>query len=301
MHTLFSDDGSVVVLSSSGLGSDTDLWWVLAGVCRTLGYVGIVVLAGFAVFTAWIWPGMRHVTRARDLAGAGAALCALTTVATPYAVAGGHSPELSARQLTLSAVRVGLSLVAAGVLLVPRRALGPLRATRLATTLGGSALILTYVLMSDAWGGPLAVVKVVATFAHIGATVAWLGGLAALILVVLPVRGVRGMSRCFGRFSPLAATCVGVLVVSGTVHAWIVLAEHDVAVPRQFVLALLVKTAIVGLMLLLGNIGRVHHQRVRRQRPLSAHNEGVLAAGIGGELVCGAVVLVATAVLVSVA
>lgn len=289
------------MLSSSGLGSDTDVWWVLAGVCRTLGYVGLALLVGFAVFTCWIWPGMRHLRRARDLAGAGAALCALTTVVTPYAVAGGHVPEVSARDLTVSAVRVGITLAAAWLLLVPDRALGRLRATRLATTVGGSTVILTYALVSDAWGGSLAAVKIVATFAHVGATVAWLGGLAALILVVLPARGVRGMSECFGKFSPLAATCVGVLVVSGTVHAWIVLAEHTVAVPRQFVLALLVKTSIVGLMLLLGNIGRMHHQRVRLHRPLSQHNEGVLAAGIGGELVCGAVVLVATAVLVSVA
>lgn len=290
-----------MVLSSVGAGS-TDVSWVLAGTCRTLGYVGLVLLLGLAMFASWVWPGARRVARARHLAGAGAALASITTVLAPYAVAGGAGlGSVTGRQVVLCAIRLGLTLSAVVVLLVFPGALRSLRRLRLATTFGGSALLLSYVLLSDAWGGPLMSVKVVATFLHIAATAAWLGGLTALLLVVLPLRGVRGMSESFDVFSPMAATCVAVLVASGIVHAWIVMAEGGVVDSGKFLIALLVKSAIVGLMLLLGNIGRLHHRRTRRKLAMSQHSDGVLAAGIGAELVCGVVVLVATAVLVSLA
>lgn len=287
------------MLTSVG-GVSSDAAWVLAGACRTLGYVGLVLSLGYVIFAVWVLPEARLVRRGCDLAGAGAALVALTTVLTPYAVAGGPGLDtLTGRQVLLSGIRLGIVLPAAAVLLIQRSALRPLRRLKLVTLFAGSALILTYVLLSDAWGGPLAAVKIVATYLHLAATATWLGGLAALLLVVLPIRGVRGMSDCFEVFSPLAAGCVAVLVVSGLVHAAVVLGDGGVADTGSFVIALLVKSALVGLMLLLANIGRSHHRRVRRNIDLSQHSEGVLAAGIGAELTCGVVVLIATALLVS--
>ena len=274
-----------------------DISAVLTGTCRTLGYVGLILLLGIAVFSCWVSPGARETRRARDLAGAGAVVAALVTVVTPYASGGG--PHIDARQLLLSALRVALLLCAAGYLLVVPA--GSLRRDRLLTVTVGVVTILSYVLLSDAWGGQLAAVKIVATFAHLLAAIAWLGGLTALLLIVLPTGGMNAVAESFRVFSPLAATCVAVLVVSGTVHAWIVLAEGTPDIGSRFALALLVKSAAVAFMLLLGNVGRLHHQRVRRKVALAEHRDGVLAAALGAELITGVAVLVATAVLVSMA
>lgn len=285
-------------MSSLAGVSMSDLNTLLVGLFRASGYCGLVLALGLPVFADWVWPPLRSVPRARDLVAVGGVTVVMTTLLTPYFLPGGITGNIQLRQFVLSVLRITAAIVIAAFALM--RTDQELRHERVWILGLGVAILLTYTLTSDAWGGHFAAVKVLATFAHLTAFVLWIGGLAALIGVVLPAHGVAGMNQSFRIFSPMAATCVAVLVVTGTLHAWLILAESHPTDPGAYLLGTLVKAAAVAVMLVLANVARLHHRRVRSKHALPAHSDLILAAGLTAELASGVVVLGFTAALVHV-
>nr|WP_279671539.1 CopD family protein [Flexivirga meconopsidis] len=165
-------------------------------------------------------------------------------------------------------------------------------------------MIETYVLSSDAWGGSLAAVKIVATTGHLAATAAWLGGLLALASVLIPSDGLDALHEVLPRFSIVAIVSVITLVVSGTLHALAVAGGVHALIDSRFGTSLIVKIVVFGAMLLLGNVGRQYAGQAARRSALEIdetappHSVQALGVAIGMEFSLAAGVLVATAVLV---
>ena len=168
------------------------------------------------------------------------------------------------------------------------------------------AFIETYVVPSDAWTEPWRVVKVVATTAHLGATAAWLGGLLALAVVVIPGEDTDILHRVLPRFSPVATVSVIVLVATGVVHAAAAVGWRGL-VQGSYGQALAVKLTIFAAMLLLGNIGRRYTHRLGQTSvavpigPVEAPRTAALAVAIGAEFALATGVLAATSVLAAAA
>lgn len=155
------------------------------------------------------------------------------------------------------------------------------------------ALIETYVLASDAWGGPWTAAKLAASTTHLAAVAVWLGGLLALAAVLLPGTGQSVLRHVLPRFSVLVLASVLILVGSGLLHAVAVAGSVRELVDSDYGTVLLIKLLVFGVLLALGTIGRRY----------AAAREGgqTFVVVIGAELALAAGVLTATAVLVQVA
>ena len=98
------------------------------------------------------------------------------------------------------------------------------------------------------------------------ATAAWLGGLVALAAVLIPRENLQELDRLIPRFSVVATVSVIILVATGTVHALAVAGGIGPLVSSRYGLVLLIKVAVFGLMLVLGNHGRHYAARVAFRR-----------------------------------
>jgi copper transport protein len=164
------------------------------------------------------------------------------------------------------------------------------------------------VAQSDAIGGPWEVTKIAATGLHVLATCAWLGGLVALAAVLIPGDRVEELDQLIPRFSRVAMLSVATLVVTGIIHAVAVAGGLSPLIGSRYGLVLVIKVAIFGFMLLMGNQGRKYAARAAfRQRHLvpdvPGKNVGVsgLAVAMGAELCIAFVILSTTSLLVMVA
>jgi copper transport protein len=147
---------------------------------------------------------------------------------------------------------------------------------------------------------------------HAWATAAWLGGLAMLAVLAVPL--LRSLGRAdrvhlgaavIVRFSSLAVAAVVVLVVTGVYRALAELPSFDALWTTSYGVVLLVKLGIFVLMLALAAWNRFTlHPRLERDA-LGIASGGTpalaaLRASIRAEVVLAAVVMVAVAVLVSI-
>ena len=166
----------------------------------------------------------------------------------------------------------------------------------------------TMVTQSNAIGGRWEVLKIIATTGHVLATAAWLGGLVALAAVLIPRENLQELDRLIPRFSVVATFSVIILVATGTIHALAIAGGIGPLVSSRYGLVLLIKVAVFGLMLVLGNHGRKYAARVAFRRvhhpaePLSK-SKGVqgLAVVMGAEVTIAFVILATTSILVMVA
>lgn len=146
---------------------------------------------------------------------------------------------------------------------------------------------------------------------HSVATGVWLGGLAGLIALVpaarralAPEHGVRLGAAVVVRFSALAITCVGLLVVTGVYRALVELSSFSDLVDTGYGRALLVKLAIFVVLLAGGAYNRLllHPRLERAALGLAPDDRGAGAAlrtSVTAELVLAGALLVAVAVLIS--
>ncbi|NNG38342.1 hypothetical protein HJ588_03510 [Flexivirga sp. ID2601S] len=281
--------------ATSGFGT------VLLGGVRVLGYLGFVLLIGTTFFLTWLWPEGRVLPTFRRLIALGTALTVIATLVIPMIASGVAWSSYAGREGVCAFARI--SLVALGIGFAADVS-GSTRRHRLVITLWQLAMIETYVLSSDAWGGQLAALKIAATTGHLAATAAWLGGLLALASVLIPSDGLDALHDVLPRFSVVAIVSVITLVVSGTLHALAVAGGLHDLIDSRFGTSLMVKVVVFGAMLLLGNVGRQYAGHAARRNALeidetaSPHSIQALGVAIGMEFTLAAGVLVATAVLV---
>ena len=111
---------------------------------------------------------------------------------------------------------------------------------------------------------------VLADIVHLGGVSVWLGGLAAMALVVLRRR--RGHRRAGGRAAVLdtaALWAVGVIVASGAFHTWRQVGSVRPLTETTFGRLLIMKLVLYAGLVALGALGRRRRQRADAARTAS--------------------------------
>jgi copper transport protein len=198
---------------------------------RSLGYAGLALAVGPALFLALLWPRRASRRGPTRLVYAGVGLIAASTlaqiwlqvpaatgdpawVAPPAALAGvlgsGYGMALTARLAVLAVV--------AGLLPpVLRGRAGRLRsATLLALAVAGLS---TWPLTGHAVASPMPPAAVAADVVHLAAMAVWLGGLVTLTVFLLRRTPPRVLGVLLPAWSRWAATAVVWLVAGGVVQA----------------------------------------------------------------------------------
>jgi copper transport protein len=298
-----------------GGGAAADLLTISRGVL----YAGLVLLVGGLAFVLVVWPGGSRVRAVRRVLWTGWGLVALGSVAGlllqgPYAAGLPLSQAFDVALLTdvlgtrygaATAVRIGLLVAVAGLLLagLSRRVTAALAAPLL------TGLLFTTSLVGHAGVGELVAVALPADAVHLGAASAWLGGLVLLAVAVLHRPRVTDLATVLPRWSRWAAVSVLVLVATGTFASWREVRELPALTGTTYGRLLLIKTALVAGMLLIGALGRVWVRRHcamelavagagRSMAEPSASDVGRLRRGVLLEAGTAVAVLAVTSVLV---
>jgi putative copper export protein len=296
---------TALISLASAAAQGQDLFPLLTGVFRLVGYLGFVLVVGTTFFLAWLWPQESVEWVFIRLFRGGAVLVVVGTVLVAYFSADGSLADAFAGRSGAAAL-ARMALVALGVAFTWEM-LGDARRWRIPTVVWQLLLVGTYVVDSDAWGGAWPLVKIVATTGHLAATAAWLGGLLALAAILVPSARLEVLHDVLPRFSVVAIVSVITLVVTGSLHALAVAGSVSALFTSTYGTVLLAKVIVFGVMLLLGNVGRRYAARLARRRlteideSASDQSIRVFAVAVGAEFALATAVLATTAALVHVA
>lgn len=289
---------NAAVLSILPVSSELEA--VGVAMARVVLYLGFVLLVGTSFFLTWVWPEGRKVPIIGRLITVGAVVSIVGTVGTVLVTAPGWE-GFTGRAGACAFARI--SLVCFAVAFAPNVLKSP-RNLRWPVAVWQLAIIETYVLGSDAWGGSWQTVKILATTGHLAATAAWLGGLLTLASVLIPRSGLDVLHGVLPKFSVVALVSVIVLTITGVLHALAIAGSVSALWNSTYGTVLVVKVVVFAVMLLLGNIGRQYaaHASSRTvpdldetSAPATVH---AFAVAIGAEFALAIGVLVATAALV---
>ena len=136
---------------------------------------------------------------------------------------------------------------------------------------------------------------------HVAASIVWLGGLAVLALIVVPLVDAKNALLSYTRYGRYAQYAVATIVATGVIQT---LRLHGVSITSLFGerhgQILLLKILAVGLMLKVGDINR---RRLLKNLPteesLSVKRSALLWRASFTELACGVLVLILTSMLVT--
>jgi copper transport protein len=250
--------------------SDPVLTAVFAG-ARWTSYAGLALLAGGLGMFVLCWPGGWVNRRARRMVAAGAIASLAGAVAVlllqgPYSagrsLAGLADPDLLSATLDTDygrylVARLALIGAAAAVLAAGGRPRWrPVRTP---------AAVLVVIGLPATWVGtghantsdnPL---DVVAEVVHLVAMLTWFGGLAMLLVCLLPRSASLPMDEvapAVRRFSWLATVAVVALVVTGIYVAWRRVGTLEALVGTPYGRLLAFKLATIGVLLWLGSMSR---------------------------------------------
>ncbi|EHR53601.1 putative copper export protein [Saccharomonospora marina XMU15] len=248
---------------SGGAGTQAT---VLYGGTRWVTFAGLALLVGTAFFAAVCWPGGAARTGVRRLLWVGLASLGVATVgALPAYTAytgGSLGSTLSSRMGVLLLVRLGmLALLSAALYYLGRRAptteYPASAAARAGAVLAvGTALALTVSLGNhSATGGQVALAVPMDTV-HLLAMAVWLGGLVALLAVLLRSGDVLGMRVAMPRFSRLALVCVAVLTATGAYQAWRQVGSPSALLSTTYGGVLVTKIGVIAVLLAFGLLAR---------------------------------------------
>ncbi|MTE20082.1 hypothetical protein F0L17_13325 [Streptomyces sp. TRM43335] len=288
---------------------------VLYDIARYAAYAGYLLLVGGVVFVLACRPGAARIAPVRRLVTAGwTALTAATIAALllrgPYTGSGGLGDALDADVLrSVLQTRQGTALVSrllllAGAALFVSVLFGPYarryadgaaggtgdedERTRRDLTLGlcaGGAVIAvgiaaTWAMAEHASTGIQTGVAIPSHIAHLLAVAVWLGGLAALLVILW--RGPTVPAGTVRRFSRLALGSVAVLALTGLYQSWRQVGDWSALTSTSYGRLLLVKTALVVLMLSAARLSRRWTARLAG-RPTGAAEEHTGDAEDAGE------------------
>jgi copper transport protein len=281
---------------------------VAAGVLHFLGYAGLTLTVGPALFLALLWPRRRSRRGAIRLVAGGLGLTALATLGALWVqapsssgsalwdvAAGEFGPVLTGSfGLTLIARLAVLVIVAA---LLPPVLRGRAAKGRALTVAGlGLAGLVTWPLTGHASAPPLAGVVVAADVVHIAAMTVWLGGLATLTLFLLRRTDPRVLGVLLPAWSRWAAIAVVWLVAGGAVQAVVQIGSVGALWHTGYGRLLLAKVAI--LTVTLG--AAAYARRLVRRAQVPAGGATRMRWTVGAEVLATAVVLGLSAALVQV-
>jgi copper transport protein len=311
-------------LEAHGGGSTTV--GVLFAIARGALFAGIALLLGAVTFAVAIRPKGHRRSRADRLVWAGWLLLGVSTLVGlllqgPYAGALPLSKAfdgsvvhsvLETRYGRLAEIRLALVLAALPLLWVVRKTWRTAPWWWALAAPLGLGIAATPGLAGHAFTGTFTPLAIPADTLHVAAMGIWLGGLAALMLVVID--GDPDAPRSARRFSPVALTSVVVIVVTGVFASWRQVGfSRDAFTHTTYGRMLIIKIAVfVVLVALAGWSRRIAHARgpvtpssmtvtTQPSSSVAPTNTEVrrLRWSVGGELVFGIAVLTITALLVN--
>lgn len=275
-------------------------------VTQFLGYTGLTLAIGPALFLALLWPRRRSRRAAIRLVYTGLALVAGGTLATiwlqgPYRsgaalwqVSGNELGDVLAGSFGATmAGRLAALGVAAALLPPLLRGRGGRRRGALLLTLTVGALA-TWPLAGHAAAAPLPAVVVAADVVHIAAMALWLGGLVTLSAFLLRGTHERVLPVILPVWSRWAMLAVIWLVGGGAVQAVVQVGSVTALWQTPYGRLLLAKVGVLAMVL--GAAAYARRLVVRAQGP--AAGIGRLRRTVGVEVVATVVVLALSAVLV---
>jgi copper transport protein len=308
---------SQVTGTLSGLSGGHRSVGILLGTMRFLGYLGLVAGPGGLIF-GLIWMQGRALRRTRRTIGAGIAVGALGA-AGQFLVQAPYSQGESLGHLFDGGLLDGVAHSHFGRIVVIRFALWAIlgvsaglwwRGVRRASGLIGLAVLalpVTWALAGHGDIGSMVPLSLTSESLHVLAVTTWLGGLFVLATYLLRRSPDGEVFGVLPKFSSIALTCVGVILVTGLYQAWREVglswsAIIDTAYGRLVALKLLGLIALIGLGAFarwsLGSLAPRTDDPVElslRQRLVRAH----LKQSVFLELEVGVVVLILTGVLVN--
>ncbi len=270
---------------------------VAYGTARWLGFAGLALLIGGAVF-ALLWPGARRAIATRRVIRVGWVATAVATVVSlfvygPY-VAGLGIGDVFSTSLLGDTIdeRIGQAWLARLVLLVIAVPLLALLASRdrgandddRPRTLpvwwipvGVAVAVLlaaTPGLSGHAISGRWTTAAVIADTLHVLAMAVWLGGVVALATITLGSSAVKATTESLARFSRIALGCIGVIAVTGTFQSVRQLGSFDAVRDTDYGRILVVKLVIVAGIVVVAAFSREVVLRMSmRSRLLDAGNQ----------------------------
>ena len=256
------------LLASRGGGTTVG---AVYGVTRALIFIGLALLIGGVAFVVLIDRAARTSSRIHRIVGLGFFLTVLGAVVGlwvygPYSagLSGGGSFSLLNETLGTRFGQVGVArlalLAVAGVLtywLFARPAV-PRVWYWLAGTVG-IALAATPGVAGHASTGDWVPIALVTDTLHVSAMALWIGGLVALAAVTLTAfvrTTVPDPPLVLNRFSKMAMTCVGVLIVTGAFQTWRQVGGLDQLRSTDYGRILIVKLLLFVVMLVLAAFAR---------------------------------------------
>lgn len=316
------------LLASRGGGTTVG---AVYGVTRALIFIGLALLLGGVAFVVLIDRAARTSSRIHRIVGLGFFLTVLGAVVGlwvygPYSagLSGGGSFSLLNETLGTRFGQVGVArlalLAAAGVLtywLFARPAV-PRVWYWLAGTVG-IALAATPGVAGHASTGDWVPIALVTDTLHVSAMALWIGGLVALAAVTLTAfvrTTVPDPPLVLNRFSKMAMTCVGVLIVTGAFQTWRQVGSLDQLRSTDYGRILIVKLLLFVVMLVLAAFARETVFRLTWREPdepesdepdadpieIDSAKEVIgLRRALVVEIIFAVMVLITTAVLVNAA
>lgn len=259
---------------------------VLLGGARWLGYAGSALLVGGLLVLAWCWREGWQIGRSRRLAGTGAVLLGVGTVADillkgSYDAALGVGSIGQGRLLREvlgttyghAAIARLLLTVVLGVLIRLSRPPRDLVLRLWLVTPSAIAVGVTFALSGHAAAGSGRVTATVSDTLHVLAASIWLGGLVLVLAVVLPLAESGRARRMVARFSEVAVLAVVALVVSGLYQALRQVGSWGALTGTTYGRELLIKVGVVCLVVAVAAGSRAwvgRSLRTREQAPEQA-------------------------------
>ena len=278
---------------------------------RLVNYVSLMALAGVLMAEWLLAQGTLALSLARRFALVGALGVAIAPLfqllifiddiqiaGTSWLSGFGDALSMTAGGMLFAKTVLGMLLVVLVQKTADIGALNSLRSRLIAATGVMYLVALAYVGHSRSQAAPWLGVPV--DVLHTAAAATWLGGLAALVFVVIPkVDTERGVAA-FDRFGRVAERAVAALVVTGIIQMLRLHGNPLSMLTNRHGLLLIVKISLVALMLWLAARNRRELGAQRRRestQPKTLRRLLVRASLI--ETAIGAVVLVITSVLVA--
>ena len=197
------------------------------------------------------------------------------------------------------ALGLGLQLVGAGLAVGAAKTTGTTRT--IATSVAITSMALGPGMIGHAAAGTPVALTLVADAVHVLTAGTWVGMLAILLLVAMPIIRAREPETCapatramIAAFSPVALGSVGLLVASGVFAGWRLVGSWDALFNTRYGAALLVKVALLIVMMAFGALNW------RWVGPAAGTPRGLsrFRRVSWGELLVAVVVLLVTAALV---
>lgn len=251
---------------------------------RWTGYLSLAVFVGGLAFVALLWPRGAEASRARALLTL-AWVCGLLSTVAGIGLQGAYSPRSTSlargtppfgglQDALRPASYTEVLTTEPGVALAARRLLWVLAAVVLSALLQGGAatsrspgwrvgalavalgLLRTTGMRGHSSEGSDPTWGAVADLVHLLGAALWIGGLVMLTVAVLPRREPVELAAVVPGYSRLAAGSVAAIAVAGLVLAWQVVGSYDALLHTSYGQLLLVKTAVLGGVLLAAQCSR---------------------------------------------